>query len=159
MRRWKKIAVWLIFVGVAVVAMGFWSRPKLSEAERVELEAKRDFEFIILVKQKRVRSSPRLMVELLLARTNDPVAFLDERFEGSLKRLEELGVLKKRVFYFFNTNGSPRKVNVMGMFKTNEPLGSVTGPWPNGKYEVLARPEALEAWIQLEKEQGRADGR
>jgi hypothetical protein len=147
----KRLGI-IALVGVLVLAALMAAQPEPSEVESVERQAKRDVASLILIRTKQVMKSPRLMLELALMRTNDPVAFLDGRFEKSLERLKELGALEDRKFLILQTNGKPARVDVMKMFETGDVLWRVTGPRTNGVFEVRARVKAMGAWEKLERE-------
>jgi hypothetical protein len=129
-----------------------FAQTKLSEAEQLEKDATRDVAWMKLLNARRQTKSPRLLLEILLIRTNDPVGFLDGRFEKRLERLKELGALQDRQFQILDTNGQPARVNVMKMFEKDDVLWRVTGPRTNGIFEVRARPSAMRAWEKLARE-------
>jgi hypothetical protein len=152
MPKTRKIATVIAAAGAALLIGIYFARPDLTEAERVELETRRDIERQRLIVQNKIRTSPHLMLELLFVRTNDPLQFYVGRAEIGLKRLQELGVLQDRTFQIIDTNGNPAKFSVYAMFQSNDVLWQVTGPRTNGVVEVRAFPSSMKAWEKLERD-------
>jgi hypothetical protein len=143
---------WAAAAGALLIVIILLLQPAPTEAERVEKETIRAMKSIGLILKKKVKTSPRLMLEMLTLRTNDPMGFYNDRFDRGLQRLLELRVVQQREFLILQTNGQPAKVRVMEMFDTNDVLWQVTGPYTNGLYRVIARPAVIAKWEKLERD-------
>jgi hypothetical protein len=75
-----------------------------SETERVEARTVWAVEKLRLLRTSQVTSSPKLMLELSFSRSRDPEGDANREFFAGMDRLEELGVVEKRVFAFADTN-------------------------------------------------------